>query len=232
VRFLIQARWYELEAKAKGLSPQRIPHEQLVGAAAHSGIAVRDIEAVARARQLRVALVPDATTPAKAPTFSDERVAAYYAAHRRHYDLVSRRYVDALVAPTRGLARRVATAFQAEPSSAELLKRFQDEGATRPYDGRLIDVGSSERDALRRVAGSLDVGDVRMIKVPDGWYVFRLITISPRRPHPLEAARSQVEQELYERWVRERYEAYNRELRDRYKEDTTCAEQYELPECK
>ena len=232
LRLLIRERWYALEAKAKGLRLEPLPPSALASVAQHSGVEVRDIVDVARAKQLRAALVPEATTPAQAPRFSKEEIAAYYSAHRRHYDVVSRRYIDALVAPTLELARRIARAFEREPSSVKLLKRFGDEGATRPHDRPVLDVASSGKAALARMVWRLEEGDVAMRRVPAGWYVFRLITISPRRPHPLQLASSQVEQELQARWVRGRYAAYNRGLRSKYRQDTLCSDRYELPECK
>ncbi len=229
LRLLIRGRWYALEAGRRRIQVPDALRLPLTRAGLRTGAKPADVEDVAEAQSLRLLLLQRALS--KPATFSQDEIARFFEAHEERYVWDARRYVDALVAPTRALARRLVTEFRRGPTSAELMRDFGKAGVTRPYDGNLQDSSATGRAALHRLALTLGKGDAGMVKDPRGWYVFRVGAAVPRMQATLEGARSNVEQDLQFRRGKEIVSAYHERLRSRYRDATVCADGYEIPEC-
>lgn len=229
LRLLIQGQWYAFEARRRGIE-SLVSRETLVSSSKHSGVAVAAIEGVASTRSLRALLLRD--TLSKPPSFSRAKIARYFKDHSKRYGLAPQRIVDALVVPTRATAGRVAAAFRHRGSaSANLLRKFKDDGAIRPYRGNLQSTTSSGRAVLQRAALALGRGGVGMVKDPRGWYVFRVAVTLPRTAPTLQSARAEVELDLRSEHARKVAEAYNDKLQAKYQGDTVCADGYDVLEC-
>lgn len=168
---LIQGRWYELEARRRGIE---IPTttKQADFAANHARTDSKNLVDVARIYTLRLQLGPK---PTSIPTeFSPKEIERYFTVHRKRYYTGSQRFVEALVAPTKPLANEVADAFRRGQQLPEVARRYRAEGVTRPYAGHLQNTIATGRKALQRKALPLDRGDVGIVEDPQGWYVFRV----------------------------------------------------------
>jgi hypothetical protein len=227
LKHLIHGRWYELEAERRGV---RIPTTRAGArdASAHAGVRPAQLVDVARINLLRSQLAPGLDRiPTSYPQAEIER---YFEAHRSRYVTRAQYLVEALIAAERRQADRMARLLE-QRSARELVRRFGTEGVRAAFPGYYLDTVAIPNQRVAEAAPQMQRGDVAIVKDPRGWYVFRLYVAAPSRAPTLEAARSNVVQDLQARSIRRTYDAYDATLRAKYRDDTMCADGYEVDEC-
>ncbi len=223
---MIQAQWYELEARRRGIA---IPDTNVGARAAseHSGVDLEYLVPVDRALLLRSLVQPKPTGFAGT---GQTEISRYYAAHRERYMTEDERLIEAIRVPTWPDAKQVAAQLREGRTPAQIVRSGESDGVT---------IASEEAQPpafvggprLQRVARRVHQTGVGMLKDPRGWLVFRVAVARPPEQQPLEQVASNVAEELATESLRRHVEVYNARLRSRYRDLTTCADGFELPDC-
>jgi rhodanese-related sulfurtransferase len=227
VRLLIQGRWYELDARARGVKSSE-KTLTLARASRHSGVSQADLRDATRIYFLRIVLTRNLL--AKAAAVPQSEIDQYFKDHRERFAAPAQYTIDAMAARDRPRAEKAAAELRRGRSSAQAVRALHDRGVTVIPDG----VGSTDdRKAIRQKASTLKRGDVAVVRISQGWVAFSLAAISPAHSMSRDEAAPEITNELVAKRQAQALKAYRLELRDRYSGQTTCAGEYEdvVPEC-
>jgi PPIC-type PPIASE domain len=228
LRLLIHGRWYQLEARKKGL---RLPSTAAGARAAakHAGVSVADMRDVAQAFDASdLLLLQD---PPPLPRFTQAQIKRQYDQHRERYAPPPMRLIQALIMPSREQAQAVRAAFDSGTPWPAVLKRFGPQG-TKPTTTGLTSTTTMQNASLVQAVNARDRGEAGIGKVPSGWYVFRVMrVVSSAEQQSLAQVSGRVEYDLTTRYQRRMRNRFNAKLRETYKSDTVCADRYRLADC-
>ncbi len=227
LQLLIKGQWYRRDAQRRGVP---VPTDRRAAAVAsvHAGVDVENLRGVAAVYLMRIGLAKRLS--AKAPKGSDAQIAAYYEAHSTRYVNPGKRYVQAVSTRTRTQAEAVARELRRGRSPERIVEGARSPGVTLPFRGTsVVPVTGSARQ--QREALRVARGDVEIDRDGRGWTVYRIRGIIPQAQLSLSQARLLIEGDVQRRYVQEGVAEYESTLRSRYQDATTCAADYQIPEC-
>lgn len=226
LRFLIKGEWYRLDRKRRGAS---IPTGRSTArwASAHAGVGVENLRGVAGIYLLKIGIAQRIVPRLQSP--SEAEIARQYRTHQKRYVEAVKRFGPVLIVPTRTEADTVALLLQSGQSQERIARAkagkvtiLYGEKTIFPVEGAEIREGSTAR-----------VGEIGIVKDERGWIVYRLRDLLPlKEQYSLTAVRNRVKSDIEKRNLRAGTAAYDARLRSDYQEDTTCADDHHVPECK
>lgn len=230
--FLILGRWYWLDARERGIP---IPAERPVaaGAAAHAGVDPKYLRGltlglILRGRVFRRVSDRVSASPIRASPVEVER---FYRTHRQRYVEPGRRYVQGVTTGTQAQAQAAASELRNGRSPEQVVeaaegggvKLFVGGGSTPWPRGGSI---KAQAAALRSTPGEVEIE-----RRGSGWMAYRVESVVPTQRLSLGDARSLVEQDLQEAHLKGTLAQHERRLEDRYGDDTSCADRWQISEC-
>ncbi|HEX5146405.1 MAG TPA: peptidyl-prolyl cis-trans isomerase [Conexibacter sp.] len=234
---LIQNVWIEKEAKDQGVSvsdadvqrqlaltkrqsfPTEAAYQRFLK---QSGMTQADVEERVRIQALAQALtrkVQDSAAPV-----TDAQIQSYFARNRAQFAVPERRDVQLILTRTRAQADAAKAAVSGGTSWAAAAKQYSTDAASKATGGELRGVSQGQQDrafdeAAFRAKKGVIVGPV---KGQFGYYVVRVVAITPARQTPLSQARPQIRQLLQQQGQQTKMSTFVRNFQENWRGKTNC----------
>jgi foldase protein PrsA len=247
MQFLIQAQWVQQEADSKGIKvadaevkrsfedqkKQAFPNDKAYQKFLKtSGMTETDILFRVKLDTLQQKLTQKVTEQQSKITDSD--VSDYYDKNKKRFAQPERRDLQVVLTKTQAKANQAKSALRKGDSWKAVAKKYSIDQASKAQGGKLPDVtkGQQER-AFDKAIFAASKGKIEgPVKTQFGWYVFEVSKITSASQQSLQQSketirnllRSQRQQKALDKWIKD--------FRERYKDKTTCADDFKTAECK
>jgi foldase protein PrsA len=247
MQFLIQAAWVQQEAEAQDIKvsqkeieksfedqkKQAFPTDKAYQEFLKtSGMSEADILFRVRLDQLQQKLTQKITSEAK--KVSDEDVEEYYEKNKKRFSQPERRDLRVVLTKTEAKAREAKRALDRGAKFKTVVKKYSIDEASKAQGGLLPAVSEGQQEpAFDKAIFAAKKGELEgPIKTQFGWYVFEVDKVTEASQQTLEQStetiknllRSERQQKTLDKWIKE--------FREEYKDETNCADDYRVAECK
>jgi foldase protein PrsA len=246
MQFLIQSEWVQQEAKAQGISvsdkevkktlaqqkKQAFPNEKAYKQYLKtSGMSEDDILFRVELDQLQQKLTKKITADAK--NVSDADIEQYYEKNKKRFAQPERRDLLVVLTKTEAKAQQAKQALEDGQSWKQVVKKYSIDEASKAQGGKLPAVAKGQQEkALDEAVFSARKGKIEgPIKTQFGWEVFEVTKITPASQQTLEQSKETIRNLLKSQGQQKALDDWIKDFRERYKEDTNCAEDYRVAEC-
>lgn len=243
---LIQSTWIEEEAKKQGVKVSDADVNKALAQTkkqsfrtekayqkflAQSGMTEADVLARLRIQTLAQKLTTKIQHSA-APV-SDADVAKYYDAHKSQFAVPERRDLQLILTKTKAQADAAKAAVAGGMSWAAAAKKYSTDSASLATGGVLRGVAKGTEDrALDEAAFKAKKGQlVGPVKGQFGWYIVRVVAITPARQNTLAQATAQIKPLLTQQGQQQKLSSFITEFQARYKAATKCRTGYVVELC-
>jgi foldase protein PrsA len=243
---LIQSQWIEGEAKKQGVSVSDADVQKQLAttkkqsfptATAYakflkqSGMTQADV--LFRLRIQALAQKLTAKIQNSAAPVSDAQIAAFYSQHKSDFAVPQRRDLDIILTKTQTQANAAKAAVQGGTSWAAAAKKYSTDAASKATGGVLRGVAKGQQDrALDQAAFGARKGViVGPVKGQFGWYVVRVLSISPPTQTPLAQAKAQIKPTLQQQGAQQKMSAFVADFQKRWTKSTNCRAGYVVALC-
>jgi foldase protein PrsA len=249
MQFLIQAEWVKQEAEEQDINvsdqevrnrleeekkrafPGKNGEKRYQDFLKTSGMSEEDILFRFRLETLQQKLTQKITESEAKVT--DQDVKEYYDKNKKRFAQPERRDLNVVLTKTKSKADEAKGALDGGQNFRQVSRRYSIDEGSKAQGGKLPDVAEGQQekafnDAIFKARRGQLQGPV---KTQFGWYVFEVTKVKPASQQSLEESeetiknllRSQRQQKALDEWIKD--------FRERYKEQTTCADDFEVTEC-
>ena len=247
LQFLILEKWVSGEASDQGLEvtakedaaafakakqdtfPKEADFQKFLK---QSGMTVEDAKFQVAFNTIYVKLREKAIKSAKKVT--DKAVAAFYAKNKKRFAQPETRDLRVVLTKTKAKADAARKALAGGDSWSAVAKRYSIDQASKGTGGSLLGVAKgSQEKAFDEALFAADKGKLTgPVKVQFGYYVFQVQKVTPAKQQTLKEASPAIKQELTAESQKTADEKFNKDLRDKWKDKTSCREGYVMDQCK
>jgi len=244
---LIQNLWISKEAKDQGVSVSDADVQRQLATtkrqsfrneAAYqrflkqSGMSQADVLERIRVQALAAALtrkIQNSVAPV-----TDAQIQSYYNRNRSQFSVPERRDVQLILTRDKAQADAAKSAVQGGMSWAAAAKKYSTDAASKATGGVLRGVSQGQQDrAFDQAAFSARKGViVGPVKGQFGYYVVRVMTITPAQQTPLSQARAQIRALLQQQGQQTKLSTFIRDFQQRWRSKTNCRAGYVVQLCK
>jgi foldase protein PrsA len=247
MQFLIQAEWVQQEAEQQDVEvsqqavtksfedqkKQAFPNDKAYDRFLEtSGMTEEDILFRVKLDQLQQKLTQKVTEDAQ--KVSDQDIQEYYDKNKKRFAQPERR--DLLVVLTKNEARadQARDALADGDSWRSVVKQYSIDEASKAQGGKLPAVAKGQQDkALDDAVFAAKRGEVEgPVKTQFGWYVFEVEKITPASQQSLEQSKDTIRNLLRSERQQKALDGFIKDFREEYKDQTDCAEDFRVAECK
>jgi foldase protein PrsA len=247
MQFLIQAEWMQQEAEEQGIEVKDAElkkaledqkqqafqnDKQYKEYLASSGMSEDDVLFRVRLNQLQEKLVKKVTDDAK--KVSDEDVEAYYEKNKKRFAQPERRDLRVVLTKTEAKARQAKRALDSGQSFKRVVKQYSIDEASKSQNGLLPAVSEGQQEkAFDEAIFDAKKGAVEgPVKTQFGWYVFEVEKVTKASQQTLEQSEDTIRNLLRSQREQKALDAFVKDFREDYKDETDCADDYRVAECK
>jgi foldase protein PrsA len=247
MRFLIQAEWVTQEAEKRNVEvkpaelektledqkKQAFPTDKAYKTYLKtSGMTEDDILFRVKLNELQTKLTQDVTEDAK--KVSDADVQEYYDKNQKRFAQPERRDLLIVLTKTEAKADAAKQALDAGEPWKQVVKQYSIDETTKAQGGKLAAVAKGQQDkALEDAVFAASKGEVEgPVKTQFGWYVFEVEKITPASQQSLEQSRDTIKNLLRSQRQQKTLDAFIKDFREEYKDETNCSDDYRVAECK
>jgi foldase protein PrsA len=247
MQFLIQAEWVTQEAEKRNVEvkpaqlqktledqkKQAFPTDKAYKTYLKtSGMTEADILFRVKLNELQTKLTQDVTEDAK--KVSDADVEAYYEKNQKRFAQPERRDLLIVLTKTEAKADAAKAALDAGEPWKQVVKQYSIDETTKAQGGKLAAVAKGQQDkALEDAVFAASKGEVQgPVKTQFGWYVFEVEKITPASQQSLEQSRDTIKNLLRSQRQQKTLDAFIKDFREEYKDETNCSDDYRVAECK
>jgi foldase protein PrsA len=247
MQFLIQAEWVQQEAEAQGVKvtdqeikrsfedqkKQAFPNDKAYQQfLEQSGMTEADILFRVRLDQLQQKLTQKVTNDAKKVT--DQDVEAYYEKNEKRFAQPERRDLLVVLTKTEAQANRAKRALEDGQSWKRVVKQYSIDEASKAQGGKqpAVTQGQQEKELDQAIFAARKGVLEGPIKTQFGWEVFEVEKITPASQQTLEESKETIRNLLRSQGQQKALDDFIKEFRENYKDDTDCADDYRVAECK
>jgi foldase protein PrsA len=247
MQFLIQAEWVEQEAEAQGVKvtdkeirrsfedqkKQAFPNDKAYQQfLEQSGMSEQDILFRVRLDQLQQKLTQKVTEDAK--NVSNTDVEEYYEKNKKRFAQPERRDLLVVLTKTKAKAEQAKKALDDGQSWKRVVKRYSIDEASKAQGGKLPAVSQGQNEkALDDAIFAAKKGEVEgPVKTQFGWEVFEVTKITAASQQTLEESKETIRNLLRSQGQQKALDQFIKDFREDYKDETDCAEDYRVAECK
>jgi foldase protein PrsA len=244
---LIQQLWVTKEAEDQGVSVTDAEIDQQLAqtkrqsfsrAGAYerflkqSGMTEDDVRERIRAQVLATKLTRKIQNSAAPVT--DAQIENYYDRNRGQFAVPERRDVQLILTRTQAQANAAKSAVQGGMSWAAAANQYSTDTTSKATGGVLRGVQGGQQDRAFDLAAFQARKGVLVgpVKGQFGYYVLRVIAITPARQTPLADARAQIRALLQGQGQQEKMSTFLRDFQDRWRSETNCRQGYVVALCK
>jgi foldase protein PrsA len=249
MQFLIQAEWVRQEAEEQDINvsdqevrnrleeekkrafPGKDGEKRYQEFLKTSGMSEEDILFRFRLETLQQKLTQKITESEAKVT--DQDVKDYYEKNKKRFAQPERRDLNVVLTKTKARAQEAKGALDDGQGFKQVSKRYSIDEGSKAQGGKLPDVAEGQQEkAFNDAIFAAKRGQLQgPVKTQFGWYVFEVTKVKPASQQSLEQSeetiknllRSQRQQRALDDWIKD--------FRERYKEQTVCADDYEVGEC-
>ena len=246
MQFLIQAEWVQQEAEERDVSvsdeevkksfddqkkqafPKEADYQKFLE---ENGMSEEDILFRVKLDQLQTKLTQKITEGKSKPT--DEEIKAEYEKNEKTYAVPESRDLSVVLTKTEAKAEEAKEALEDGDSFKEVAKEYSIDEATKSQGGKLTDVTKGQQDGdLEKAAFSAEKGELKgPVKAQFGYYVFEVDKVNPASQPTLDEVKDRISQQLRSTKEQKVLNDFIKDFREKYKEETKCAEDYRIAEC-
>jgi len=247
MQFLIQAEWVQQEAEKRDIDvsdkavqksfedqkKQAFPTDKAYKEFLKtSAMSEDDILFRVKLDQLQQKLTQKVTQDAKKVTDAD--VQEYYEKNESRFSQPERRDLRVVVTKTEAKADEARAALESGQSWKQVVKEFSIDEASKAQGGKLAAVVKGQQDkALEQAVFAASKGQLEgPVKTQFGWYVFEVEKVSEPSQQTLEQSQDTIKQLLRSERQQKALDAFIKDFREEYKDETNCADDYRVAECK
>lgn len=241
LQLLIQAIWFEKEARDLGVSvsdadvtrflaetkrqsfPRRGDYERFLRS---SGMDDRDV--LFRLRIQRLGERISEAVERRSGNVTEAQITDYYNRNRDQFAVPERRDLEIVLTRTEAQANEAKRAIESGTPWAEVARRFSTDALSKGNGGRLAGVARGQQDrALDTAAFGASRGEVvGPVRGQFGWYIVRVDGITPARQNTLEASRDQIRDLLRQQSSTTALTDFGRRFQTRWAAATNCRTGY------
>jgi len=247
MQFLIQAEWVTQEAEKRNVEvkpaqlqktledqkKQAFPTEKAYKTYLKtSGMTEADILFRVKLNELQTKLTQDVTEDAK--KVSDADVQDYYEKNQKRFAQPERRDLLIVLTKTEAKAQAAKQALDSGQPWKQVVKQYSIDETTKAQGGKLASVAKGQQDkSLEDAVFAASKGEVEgPVKTQFGWYVFEVEKITPASQQSLEQSRDTIKNLLRSQRQQKTLDAFIKDFREEYKDETNCSDDYRVAECK
>jgi foldase protein PrsA len=247
MRFLIQAEWVTQEAEKRNVEvkpaelektledqkKQAFPTDKAYKTYLKtSGMTEDDILFRVKLNELQTKLTQDVTEDAK--KVSDADVQEYYDKNQKRFAQPERRDLLIVLTKTEAKADAAKAALDSGQPWKQVVKQYSIDETTKAQGGKLAAVAKGQQDkALEDAVFAASKGEVEgPVKTQFGWYVFEVEKITAASQQSLEQSRDTIKNLLRSQRQQKTLDAFIKDFREEYKDETNCSDDYRVAECK
>jgi foldase protein PrsA len=247
MQFLIQSEWVLQEADAQGIKvtdkeinrtledqkkqafPDEKAYQQFLK---QSGMSEADILFRVKIDQLQQKLTQKITEDAKNVT--DQDVQAYYDKNKKRFAQPERRDLLVVLTKTKAKAEQAKRALDNGQSWKQVVKQYSIDEASKAQGGKLPAVAKGQNEkALDDAIFAARKGQVEgPVKTQFGWEVFEVTKITPASQQTLKESEETIKNLLRSQGQQKALDSFIKDFREDYKNDTDCADDFRVAECK
>jgi len=243
---LIQNVWIEKEAKSQGISvsdaevqrqlaltkrqsfPSEAAYQRFLK---QTGMTQADVLERVKVQALAAKLtrkIQNSSSPV-----TDAQIQSFYERNRAQFAVPERRDVDLILTRTQAQANAAKAAVQGGTSWAAAAKKYSTDAASKATGGILRGVSQGQQDrAFDQAAFTAKKGViVGPVKGQFGYYVIRVVAITPAQQTSLAAARAQIRALLQQQGQQAKMASFIRDFQNRWKAKTNCRTGYVVQLC-
>jgi foldase protein PrsA len=247
MQFLIQAAWVQQEAEKQGIEvsdkeieksfedqkKQAFPTDKAYDEfLKSSGMTEEDILFRVKLDQLQQKLTKKVSEDAG--KVSDSEIEAYYEKNQERFAQPERRDLSVILTKTEAKADQAKKALDDGESFKKVVKEYSIDEASKAQGGALpaVTKGQQEKAFDDAIFGADKGKIVGPVKTQFGWYVFKVDKITDASQQTLEESTDTIKNLLRSQNQQKALDKFIKDFREEYKEDTNCAEDFRVAECK
>jgi foldase protein PrsA len=250
MQFLIQAEWVQQEAEEQNVKvsdqevKNRLDEEKsraFPGKAGEkryqqflktSGMTEEDILFRFKLETLQQKLTHKVT--AKKSKVSGKEVEDYYEKNRKRFAEPERRDLNVVLTKNKAKADQAKSELDDGGDFKSVSEKYSIDDASKEQGGKLPDVAEGQQeqafnDAIFDARKGIIQGPV---KTTFGYYVFEVTKVKPASQQSLEQSRETIKNLLQSQRQQKSLDTFIKDFRKRYKEQTVCADDFAVAECK
>jgi foldase protein PrsA len=247
MQFLIQAAWVQQEAEKQGIEvsdkeieksfedqkKQAFPTDKAYDDfLKSSGMTEEDILFRVKLDQLQQKLTKKVSEDAGKVT--DSEIEAYYEKNKERFAQPEQRDLSVILTKTEAKANEAKKALDDGESFKKVVKEYSIDEASKAQGGALpaVTKGQQEKAFDEAIFGAEKGKIVGPVKTQFGWYVFKVDKITDASQQTLEESKDTIKNLLRSQNQQKALDKFIKDFREEYKEDTNCAEDFRVAECK
>jgi foldase protein PrsA len=247
MQFLIQAEWVQQEAADQDIKvtdaqikksfedqkKQAFPNDKQYNQfLASSGMTEEDILFRVRLDQLQQKLTQKVTEDAK--KVSDADIEAYYEKNKKRFAQPERRDLRVVLTKTEAKANQAKQALDSGQSFKKVVKQYSIDEASKSQAGLLPAVTEGQQEkAFDKAIFEAKKGQLEgPVKTQFGWYVFEVEKVTKASQQTLEQSKETIKNLLRSQRQQKALDEFIKSFREDYKDQTDCADDYRVAECK
>ena len=192
----------------------------------------QDILFRVRLDQLQQKLTQKVTKDAQ--KVSNQDVEQYYNKNKERFAQPERRDLLVVLTKAKAKAEQAKRALEDGDPWKSVVKKYSIDEASKAQGGKLPAVSEGQQEkALDTAVFSARKGEIEgPVKTQFGWYVFEVQKITPASQQSLEESKETIRNLLRSQRQQKALDDFIKDFRDNYKDDTECADDYRVAECK
>jgi foldase protein PrsA len=247
MQFLIQAEWVQQEAAEQDIKvsdqeikksfedqkKQAFPNDkQYKEFLASSGMTEEDILFRVKLDQLQQKLTQKVTEDAKKVT--DEDISEYYEKNKKRFAQPERRDLRVVLTKTEAKAEQAKKALGSGQPFKKVVKQYSIDEASKSQAGLLpaVSEGQQEKAFDTAIFDAVKGKIEGPVKTQFGWYVFKVEKVTKASQQTLEQSKETIRNLLRSQRQQKALDAFIKSFREDYKDQTDCADDYRVAECK
>jgi foldase protein PrsA len=247
MQFLIQGEWVQQEADKRGVKvkdselqkalqdqkkqvfPNDKQYQQFLKT---SGMTESDVLFRVKLNELQQRLTQKVTEDAK--KVSDADISAYYEKNKKRFAQPERRDLRVVLTKTQAKAEQAKKALESGQSFKKVVKAYSIDEASKSQAGLLPAVSEGQQEkAFDSAIFSAPKGKIQgPVKTQFGWYVFKVEKVTKASQQTLEQSKDTIKNLLRSQRQQKALDEFVKQFREDYKDETSCADDYRVVECK
>ncbi len=246
MQFLIQAEWVQQEAEDRDVKvsdaevkksfddqkkqafPKEADYQKFLK---DSGMSEEDILFRVKLDTLQTKLTQAVTKDQV--KISDDDISEYYAKNEKRFAQPERRDLNVVLTKTEAKANEAKKELEDGKSWKAVAKEYSIDEASKAQGGKLPDVSKGQQEkALDTAVFKAEKGEIAgPVKTQFGYYIFEVGTVKKAAQQSLEQAKETIRNLLRSQREQKALDAFVKDFREKYKEETKCADDFRVAEC-
>jgi foldase protein PrsA len=158
----------------------------------------------------------------------------YYSKNQKRFAQPERRDLLIVLTKTEAKAQEAKQAIDGGQPWKDVAKQYSIDEASKAQGGKLAAVAKGQQDkAFEDAVFAASKGEVGgPVKTQFGWYVFQVQKITPASQQSLEQSRDTIKNLLRSQRQQKALDAFIKDFREQYKDETNCSDDFRVAECK